>query len=84
MVSLYLNDCQLLHRYTLSATPRVVYISIPAGVDICNIKMAAESMGSIPPCTALMRITTSKGKHYEVNLTSSMSNNSVLQLFVTQ
>lgn len=83
MVSLYLNDCQLVKRYTLAATPHTLYLSIPAGVAICNIKMAAENLGSFPPCTALMRITTRK-KKYEVNLSSSMTNNSVLQLFVKE
>ncbi len=83
VVSVYINDCRLVQAYKLKKEPRVFYFSIPKGVPVCNIKMAAESMGSIPPCTALMNIIT-KHNRYEINLTSSMSNNSVVQFFMKE
>lgn len=83
MVSVYLNDELVVSKQKLTSAPIIFYISIPKGTSICNVKMAAESMGSIPPCTALMNIVTKK-KSYEVNLSSSMSNNSVVQFFVKE
>ncbi len=83
MVSVYFNDEIVLHKQKLLAEPITFYVSIPKGVNICNLKMAAESMGSIPPCTAIMNVST-KLKTYEVNLSSSMSNNSAVQFFLKE
>ena len=83
IVSVYFNDSLIIRKEKLSAAPIVFYISIPAGVGICNLNMAAESLGSVPPCTALMNIVT-KQKSYEVSLSSSMSNNSLVQFFLKE
>ena len=83
IVSVYFNDSLIIHKEKLNATPIVFYISIPEDVGICNLKMAAESLGSVPPCTALMNIVT-KLKSYEVGLSSSMSNNSLVQFFLKE
>jgi hypothetical protein len=82
IISLYLNEDALLHKYTLNATPLVLYISLNNGVMVDKIKMAAESMGSDPPCTAMMLITTPTGKKYQVNLSSNYNKNSIVEFFL--
>jgi hypothetical protein len=84
IVSLYFNDNMLLHKQALTAKPLVLYVSLNRNEPVNKIKMAAESMGSAPPCTAMMRITTGKGKHYEVNLSSNYAKNAVVELFLKE
>lgn len=83
VVSVYFNDSLIIHKQRLSAKPVTFYISVPPDANICNLQMVAESMGSIPPCTAAMTIITQK-KNYQLNLSSSMSNNSVVQFFLKE
>jgi hypothetical protein len=45
--------------------------------------MAAESMGSVPPCTALMRVTVGKQVH-QVTLSSNMGTSGSLELFLKE
>ncbi len=84
IVSLYFNDDILMHKQALTAQPLVLYVSLNRDEPVNKIKMAAESMGSDPPCTAMMRITTRKGKHYEVNLSSNYNKNSIVELFLKE
>jgi hypothetical protein len=82
VISLYLNEDALLHKYILSATPLVLYVSLNNGAVVDKIKMAAESMGSDPPCTAMMLITTRTGKKYQVNLSSNYNKNGIVEFFL--
>jgi hypothetical protein len=84
VISLYLNDEVLFHKQLLGATPLVLYISLKSGATVDKIKMAAESMGSDPPCTAMMQITTRKGKKYKVDLSSNYNRNGIVELFLKQ
>ncbi len=84
IISLYFNDNTVLSKQMLTATPLVLYLSLNKDEPMNKIKMAAESMGSDPPCTALMRITTNKGKKYEINLSSNYSKNSIVELFLKE
>ena len=84
VMSLYFNDNILLRKQTLARTPVVLYISLNKNEPVNKIKMAAESMGADPPCTAMMRITTIKGKNYEVNLSSNYDTNSVVEFFLKE
>lgn len=81
VVSVYLNDSLVLHKLKLTAVPATFYLTLQKGAEICRIKMAAESMGSIPPCTALMWVSTKKNK-YSVELSSNFGNNGTLELFL--
>jgi hypothetical protein len=83
IVSIYFNDSLIIRNQKLLSKPIVFFLTIPSSVDICNLKMVAESMGSVPPCTALMTVTT-KRKRYELNLSSSMSNSGVVQFFLKE
>jgi len=81
VVSVYLNDSLVLDNLKLTAVPATIYLTLQKDIEICRIKMAAESMGSIPPCTALMIVSTKKNR-YEVTLSSNFGNNGTLELFL--
>lgn len=82
-VSIYVNGEQKVKKQVLSAKPIVFYTSISRQEPISRIIMAAESMGSVPPCTALMRVTVGKKVH-EVTLSSNMGNSGSLELFLKE
>jgi hypothetical protein len=84
IISLYLNEEVLLHKQMLTASPLVLYVSLSNGTLVDKIKMAAESMGSDPPCTAMMLITTRTGKKYQVNLSSNYNKNGIVEFFLKQ
>ena len=81
--SLYLDDSLLLHKQFVSNKPISLYISLDKQRPLSKLKLAAESLGSIPPCTVLMIITTKK-KRYEVNLSSSFDSNGVAEFFLKE
>jgi hypothetical protein len=82
-VSLYLNDSLLIHKQVISNKPITLRISLDGKKPLSKLMLAAESLGSIPPCTALMFITTKKKRH-EVNLSSNFDSNGVVELFLKQ
>lgn len=84
IISLYLNEEALLHKQPLTASPLVLYVSLSNDVMVNKIKMAAESMGSDPPCTAMLQITTRTGKKYKVDLSSNYNKNGIVELFLKQ
>jgi hypothetical protein len=81
--SLYLDDSMLLHKQFVSNKPISLYISLVKQRPLSKLKLAAESLGSIPPCTALMIITTKK-KRYEVNVSSNFDSNGVVEFFLKE
>lgn len=82
-VSIYLNDSLLIHKQLISNKPILLRISLDAQKPLSKLKLAAESLGSIPPCTALMFIRTKK-KRYEVNLSSNFNSNAVVEFFLKE
>ena len=81
--SLYLNDSLILYKQLVSAKPILLYISLDKQKPLSKLKLFAENLGSIPPCTVLMVVTTKK-KKYEVNLSSSFSSNGVVEFFLME
>lgn len=79
-ITVYFNDKLLKQQYRISAVPLTFRISLQSG-KANEIKIIAENMGSIPPNTALMIITT-KRKRYEVSLSSSLEKNAVVRFLV--
>lgn len=80
-VSVYFNDSLIVSRRMISLKPILIYVNAGEFSNLNKIKLVAISLGSIPPCTALMIITT-KTKRYEVNLSSSYYKNGIVELFV--
>ena len=81
--SIYLDDSLLLYKQFVSGKPVSFYVSLDKQTPISKLKLVAENLGSIPPCTALMIITTKK-KRYEVNLSSNFNSNAVVEFFLKE
>jgi hypothetical protein len=81
-VSVYENEVQRVYKKRITASPIRFYVSLNKNVNpIVHLRLVAESMGSIPPCTALMIVTT-KSKRYEVHLSSNFKKNATVELFL--
>lgn len=80
-ISVYFNDRLLKQQFRISAVPYIFRISLQGGRPSNEIKIIAENMGSIPPNTALMIITTKRGRH-EVRLSSNLEKNAVVRFVV--
>ena len=70
VVSIYLNDKQLVSSKMLTAQPITLQIKVDENEDVYDLIMYAESLGSIPPNTALMIVTTAT-QRYEINISSN-------------
>jgi len=82
-VSLYLDDSMILYKQLVKAKPIVLNISLGKQTSLNKLKLVAESLGSIPPCTVFMIIKTKK-KRYEVNLSSTLNSNAVVEFFLKE
>lgn len=82
-ISLYLNDSLLIRKQMISNKPLSLFISFDKKAPLSKLKLAAENLGTIPPCTAFMLIKT-KRKKYEVNLSSDFSSNGVVEFFLKE
>lgn len=69
-VTIFLNDKLLIPAKKLTTTPISLDVKIDDDVDTYDITMFAESLGTIPPNTALMIVNTST-ERYEINITST-------------
>jgi hypothetical protein len=83
-VTVYLNDSVHMARLRLSDVPVKFYISLDAHTALQKLTLSAENLGSIPPNTALMVVTTRGGKRYEIHLSSSMEKNAAVEFFLTR
>ena len=81
--SIYLDDSLLLYKQFVSGKPVSFYVSLDKQTPISKLKLVAENLGSIPPCTVLMLIITKK-KRYEVNLSSNFTSNAVVEFFLKE
>jgi hypothetical protein len=82
-VSVLFNNKLLISKQMISLKPITFYVSLSKENPISKVQLLAESLGSIPPCTAVMIITT-KTKRYEVNLSSNFYKNGMLELFLKE
>ena len=81
--SIYLDDSLLLYKQFVSGKPVSFYVSLDKQTPISKLKLVAENLGSIPPCTVLILIITKK-KRYEVNLSSNFTSNAVVEFFLKE
>ena len=63
----------------ISQKPISFYVK-PDKKKLNKLILVAENLGSIPPCTAFMIVTT-KRKRYEVNLSSDTHSNAAIEFF---
>jgi len=79
-VSIYLNDIEIVKNKMVSDNPITFYTNLDKNVKFQKITMVANNMGSIPPNTAMLIITTRLRK-YEVYMSSNMEKNAVVEFF---
>jgi hypothetical protein len=83
-VSVYQEEIQRINKKMITAKPITFYVSLNKNINpIAHLRLVAESLGSIPPCTALMIVTT-KSKRYEVRLSSNFNKNATVELFLKE
>ena len=73
-ITVYDNNEVVAFRKKLNKTPITLHITATAGNPHHEIVMVANNLGSIPPNTALMVVTT-EGKHYEMFISSDEKKN---------
>jgi hypothetical protein len=83
-VSVYEEGLARINHKMITANPLTFYVSLDKNLHpITHLRLVAESLGTIPPCTALMIVTT-KSKRYEVRLSSNFKKNATLELFLKE
>ncbi|MBL0358729.1 MAG: hypothetical protein IPP72_18515 [Chitinophagaceae bacterium] len=83
-VSVYEEHVLRINKKMITAKPITFYVSLDKNTNpISHLRLVAESLGSIPPCTALMIVTT-KSKRYEVRLSSNYKKNATVELFLKE
>ena len=83
-VSVYHDNVLLINKRMITAKAITFYVSLNKKDNpISHLRLVAESLGSIPPCTALMIVTT-KSKRYEVRLSSNFNKNASVELFLKE
>ncbi len=81
--SVYLNDSLIIEKQRLSAQPIEFYLSFDKTKRIQKIKLFADNLGSIPPNTALLIITT-RNNRYLITLSSNYSQNGSVEFFLRE
>jgi hypothetical protein len=77
-ITLFHNDSIMLFRHCLTANAKILALVVTEKAPMQSITMLANNLGSIPPNTALLIIET-KGKRYEVSLSSDFSTNAMVK-----
>ena len=80
-VTIFMNGALLIPAKMLTAKPITINIDVNDKEDVYDIVMFAESMGTIPPNTALMVVTTATNR-YEINITSTEQTSGSIRLKV--
>lgn len=76
-VSIYHNNALVVSRAVLGRKPVSLRIAVDAARPHHELVLVAENLGSIPPNTSLMTVTTATGR-YEVFISSSEQKNAKL------
>jgi hypothetical protein len=74
-VSIFYNGKAIFSKKKISVVPLKYEVNLEDGKKLHNIVLFAENLGSIPPNTALVIITTSSGKRYELFASSNLKEN---------
>jgi hypothetical protein len=83
-VSVYEEGVQRINKKGIGVKPITFYVSLNRKENpIVHLRLVAENLGTIPPCTALMIVTT-KSKRYEVRLSSNFNKNATVELFLKE
>ena len=82
-ISLYFNGRLLVSKQMISLKPITLAIAQRDITAFSKLKLFAENLGTIPPCTATMIITIGS-KRYEVSLSSDLRKNATVEFFLKE
>jgi hypothetical protein len=82
-ISLYVDENLVLSKQHLSARALQLFLPVNKLKPISKLLLVAESLGTIPPCTALMIVKVGK-KRYEINLSGTFTKNAVVELLLKE
>lgn len=82
-ITVFVNNVPVINAQKISTKPITFKTSVSKENPITQIRMIANNLGSIPPNTALMIITTKKNR-YTASLSSDFKTNGVLELFLKE
>ena len=80
-ISVYFNDRVVLSNQGISAKPITFYVSLNKNIPFNKVTMKALNLGSIPPNTAYMVITTKK-KTYRLSLNSDLKKSGTIEFTI--
>jgi hypothetical protein len=78
IISVFFDDKKVVDSKKLSAEPIVINLELDETKNVHTLVLFAENLGSIPPNTALIIATTSKGKRYELYSSATLNQNAAL------
>jgi hypothetical protein len=81
VISLYLDDSLLIHKVTISKDPITFHLYLDNKHTYRSLRLVAESYGSMPPCTAHMKVTTCKSIH-RFDLRSTYQYDAVVEFYL--
>jgi hypothetical protein len=77
-VTIYYNGKIIMDKKRLSITPFVIDLDLDEKTNIHSVVMFAQNLGSIPPNTALIIVTTPERKRYELYASANLNQNAAL------
>lgn len=79
IISVYVNDVEILKEQLLSKNPLQVSVKLSSKTPVAEVKIVAENLGRIPPNTAMME-TVINGKKQVVQIVSSGQKNAIIRI----
>ncbi len=77
-VSVYFDNKLVVDKKKLSGNPITLSLDLDENLKLHSLVLFAENLGSIPPNTALIILTTASGKRYELSSSATLEQNSIL------
>ena len=81
--TLYFNDSLIVKKRRLTDQPFVFYLSLDRNKQFQKVQLFADNLGSVPPNTALLIITTRRNR-YEIRLSSDDHQNGSVEFFLKE
>ncbi len=77
-ISIYYNGKIIMDKKRLSVNPIVIDLDLDEKTNMHSVVMFAQNLGSIPPNTALIIVTTPERKRYELYASATYDQNAAL------
>jgi hypothetical protein len=77
-VSIFFDGKMVVSKKRLTTTPISVDLELDESINLHTLILFADNLGSIPPNTALVVVTTASGKRYELYSSATFEKNAAL------